>query len=64
LLLFGLGRSLLFAIGLGLDVEIIWIVQILREVLGLLCVLGEESFDLDDGGEELEVLTRDGLKAG
>lgn len=58
-----LALSFLFALGLGLDVEVIGIVEILTEVFRLLCVLGEESLDLDDGGEELEVLARHWLEA-
>lgn len=38
--------------------------EVLGQVLRLLGIFGEEAFDLDDGGEELEVFARDGFEAG
>lgn len=61
--LLGLGGVLLLAVGLGLDIEVIGVIEVLREILRLLRVFREQSLDLGEWREELEVLAGDHLEA-
>jgi hypothetical protein len=61
---FALEGILLLDLLLGLDVEVVGVVEVLGEVLGLLRLLGEQFIDLVQGREEGEVLLRHHFEAG